>query len=118
MFDKIQKQIDHWFAKSDSTVNAITMPTYIISLVLIHVLYFLAFFGIVYINPEYTRQLTMFMETIICVFLMIRFNPFREPKISSFDLKIIFSAAILLLTNIGIVDVLLVYIKKIKSLIE
>ena len=115
MFDKLNQKINHWFEQSDRAVNALTFSTYIIGMVLIHLFYFLAFFGIFYVNPEYSRRLTLFVEVIICLFLMIRFNPFREPKLSGFDTKIIFSSAIFLLTNIGVMGLFFSYIDKVKS---
>jgi len=89
-------------SKTDDVVNYVTQPVYIASLFLLHILYFFAFFGILYVNPDWMKELTMFIEIIICVFLMIRFNPLRQPKVTQFDLQIIFSSALFLLTNIGI----------------
>ena len=118
MLDIFYKTIDPLFVKANAAVQTITGPTYIVSLIIIHVIYFMAFFGLVYVNPDYIHELTTFIEVVICVFLMIRFNPFRDPKISSLDVKIIFSAAIFILTNIGVTDFLDVYLDRVKEFVR
>ena len=114
----LKKKAEYFFSNLDETINTITFPTYVISLVIIHVFYFFAFFGIVYVNPGYIRELTVFLECVVCFFLLFRFNPFRKPKIDSFDVKIIFSSALFLLTNIGVADFLYVYLEKTKATIQ
>jgi hypothetical protein len=51
----------------------------------------------------------------VCLFLIIRFHPYRKHELRNFDAKIIFASAILLLTNTGLSKY---YIYKIKNDIE
>jgi hypothetical protein len=71
------------------------------STVLLYVVYFSLFFGIYTFNADYVRYLSIFVHTIICVFLIVRFNPLQTNIVfQPHDAKIIFASAMLLLTNI------------------
>jgi hypothetical protein len=118
MFEKVQKTLDPWIRPAVDAMRTVTGPTYVVSLVIMHLLYFLAFFGFVYVKPEYISELTTFIQVVICLFLMIRFNPFRDPKITAFDVKIIFSASIFILTNIGVTGFLDVYLNHFKEVVR
>ena len=79
----------------------VTIPIYAGSTVLLYVVYFSLFFGIYTFNADYVRYLSIFVHTIICVFLIVRFNPLQTNIVfQPHDAKIIFASAMLLLTNI------------------
>ena len=77
-------------------------------MVLIHVAYVIVFFGIFYINPAYIAELSSFVQIAVSIFLIWRFNPFREwmslkePRLTNFDRMIIYSSATFLLVNVAL----------------
>ena len=79
---------------------------YLATVFIIHFLYVLVFFGVLYINPIYITDLSSFVQIIISVFLIVRFNPYREwmnlkePQLTKFDQLIIYSSATFLFMNV------------------
>jgi hypothetical protein len=79
---------------------------YYISVALIlHVLYFLALIGILSFDITLLRGFNIFIQLFICLFLMIRFHPFRKHELREYDSKIIFSSAAFLLLNLGVIEI-------------
>lgn len=72
--------------------------------IVVHAIFFAVFLGIVYVNTSYLRQLNIFTQFVVCVFLMIRFHPFRKHEFHQYDAGIIFSCALFLLFNLGVVE--------------
>lgn len=97
----------------DNTIHTITKPVYYFLFFLLYLLYFALFFGIFYVNPSYIRILTGIIHVIVCLFLLIRFHPFRKHELKEFDSKVIFASAIILFTNGTLFDALLHYLKNI-----
>jgi hypothetical protein len=75
-----------------------------------YVLYLIAFFGIWYINPGYIRFVSAALQIYIALFLMYRFNPFRNHELRPNDDQIIFGSAFLLLANVGITSFFMNYV--------
>lgn len=74
-------------------------------LVLFNIVYFGSLLGIVLINTDYINVFNIIVHGILCLFLMYRFNPMRKNiEINRFDQTIIFSSALFLLVNLGIVE--------------
>jgi hypothetical protein len=67
---------------------------------LLYLLYGITFFHIIYINPMWIRLLSTAIQTLVCLFLLVRFNPFRKHELREFDGQIIFASAFILLTNL------------------
>jgi len=67
---------------------------------LLYLLYGITFFHIINVNPMWIRLLSTTIQTLICLFLLVRFNPFRKHELREFDGEIIFASALLLLTNL------------------
>jgi len=72
--------------------------------IVVHAIFFAVFLGIVYINTAYLRQLNILTQFVVCAFLMIRFHPFRKHEFRQYDAGIIFSCALFLLFNLGVVE--------------
>lgn len=66
--------------------------------------YISLFLGIVAVNPTYINELKIFMQTVVCLILILRFNPLRKHELKQYDANIIFSSAIFLLINTGIAE--------------
>ena len=73
-------------------------------LITLHLTYALLLFGIVAINPSYLRELNIFIQSFVCLFLIVKFNPFRKHVLKENDARIIFSSAIFLLINMGVIE--------------
>jgi hypothetical protein len=86
-------------------IERIKLPTYIISIATLYISYFVIFFGIFRVAGKYIRAIQIAIQSIICIFLLIRFNPFMKPELKPYDSNIIFTSAGLLLTNVIIVEV-------------
>jgi len=81
-------------------------PVYIVSILLIHIMYAAVFFGFIVSIPEQIVLLNFAIETFLCVILMIRFNPFYPIKVvSDFDRMLIFGSAAIIFTNIVLVQI-------------
>ena len=79
------------------------VPYYIYGIIFFHVAYVLLFIGLFQFNKEYLNILDISIQTFICIFLIIRFNPFRKHILRPSDAQIIFGSATFLLLNLGFV---------------
>ena len=86
----------------ESNLELIKKPVYVALIIMLYSCYFLLYVGIFYINPTYIKSLSIAIRLFICMFLLYKFHPFREHKLSYFDDKLIFASAILILTDMGI----------------
>jgi hypothetical protein len=94
------------------TLDGLKKPIYLGSIGLLWLMYFLMFFGLFNINREYTRLFSIFIQIAICLFLIVRFNPFIKHELREFDGEIIFGSALLVLTNLGITEYILQFVRK------
>jgi predicted neutral ceramidase superfamily lipid hydrolase len=80
-----------------------------VALVIFNILYFSTLFGIFLINASYIDTFNIVVHSLLCLFLIYRFNPLRKNvEINKYDQILIFSTALFLLVNLGIVE----YFKK------
>lgn len=83
----------------------LTVPIYIGTLIVIHTIYLAVFLGIFTTVPNFVNYLNIGIQTFLCLFLMIRFHPFREKYIlKPADTMFIFGSAFLLFTNLVLVE--------------
>jgi hypothetical protein len=85
---------------------------YFVNIILVfHIAYFAVIFGIVSLNISYLNAFNVFIHTIVCLFLIIRFNPLRNKvRLREYDSPIIFSSSLFLLLNMTIIEALKKYI--------
>jgi hypothetical protein len=76
-----------------------TTPYFLGTLLILHASLFLIFIGVLYINPHLVETLSTSVRLFVCLFLIIRFNPFRKHILHKYDGQVIFAAALFLLTN-------------------
>lgn len=70
------------------------------SLFIIYLFYALVFVGVLSTVPKYVYIWNTIVQIGICVFLMVRYHPFRKTyKLDIYDAKMIFGASTLLLLN-------------------
>jgi len=79
------------------------VPYYIYGIMYFHLAYVFVFIGIVELNEKYLNILDIAIQTFICLFLIVRFNPLRKHMFRPSDAKIIFGSATFLLLNLGFV---------------
>jgi len=92
--------------KSAALEDKVGISSYLL-LVIFNVLYFTALAGVVLINTAYIDVFNVVVHTILCLFLMYRFNPMHKNiVIKDYDKVIIFSSALFLLLNLGIIEVI------------
>ena len=92
--------------KYDIITDKVGFSTYAL-LFIFNILYFGTLIGIVYLNTEYINTFNLIVHTLLCLFLMYRFNPLRKNiEIKHYDQIIIFSTAVFLLLNLGIVKII------------
>ena len=81
-----------------------------------YILFAVAFTGVYNFDPYYFTTLNTFIKYYVCIFLLIKFNPYSETKNitnedSEFNRKIVFSSGIFLLLTTGITDYASSYIR-------
>uniref|UniRef100_A0A6C0JGF4 Uncharacterized protein n=1 Tax=viral metagenome TaxID=1070528 RepID=A0A6C0JGF4_9ZZZZ len=85
-----------------------------------NMIYFATLFGIVYVNSSYINVFNIVVHVILCLFLIVRFNPLRKDiVIKKYDQVFIFSTAIFLLLNLGVIEYINKFVdtKKIKKMV-
>ena len=85
--------------------------------IILYVFYFALFFGVIYINPEYLDVFRTMMQVFVCVFLIYRFHPYRTHILRQYDANIIFSSALFLLVNLGVVKAAYMFIVPVGNVI-
>jgi hypothetical protein len=79
------------------------VPYYIYGIVFLHLAYVVVFIGLVELNEKYLNVLDISIQSFICIFLIVRFNPYRKHVLRPSDAQIIFGSATFLLLNLGFV---------------
>ena len=90
---------------SDNKLELISVPFRYISMLLL-IIYIMSYIGLLYVSPDYINSLTIGVNTFVCLFLLYKFNPFREHTLNKYDGKIIFASALFMLTNLGITEII------------
>jgi len=98
MFSNIFQKTDNY---SDRILDIVKKPVYIFLIGTIYTIYFLVFIGVINYNESLINGLDYLLHIFICLFLMIRFHPFRKHELKQFDSDIIFGSALALLFNFG-----------------
>jgi cytochrome c biogenesis protein CcdA len=94
-----------------------------ITITISYILVFISALGLSSTAPEYLKTLDYYLRIYICLFLILRFNPFRKYfpiyknpyiKFNDLDRKIAFSAGLFILTT----SILNNYVDEIKQFIN
>jgi hypothetical protein len=89
-----------------------------IFIILSYISYGLILLGFSTQKPEYLIYLDNIVQMYISLFLIIRFNPFRELTFTNLDRKIAFSAGLFLLTTTTINSVFINYFDEINNYLK
>ena len=79
-----------------------------------YILYLLITLGLSENAPEYLDNIQYYTKLYISLFLIYRFNPFRQVKFTSLDAKITFSAGLFLLSTTFVNSIIKSYLSDIK----
>jgi hypothetical protein len=108
MLTIIKKVFDYLFEFSDKNWHHLI---FIYSLYLSYFLFFIAITGIVSIPNNYLHILHLVINYYIIFVLLIRFNPFiSHDKLTEFDRRIVFTAAIYMLLSSTMYDYVYNYV--------
>ena len=77
-----------------------------------YIFFIISFFQLSIYAPKYLEELNIILKTIICGFLLYRFNPWNTIILTEFDRKIIFDSALYLLFSTLLIDFYLLIKKK------
>lgn len=103
--------VDRWFEANSSSVVFWTFA-------FIYFLYIIVVIGVSNLAPQLLVYLEMFVRIFVCVFLLIRFNPFRKRACTAADNNMVFIAAILLLSAQGLTKLASYFIENTKRLYD
>lgn len=85
--------------------DEVFIGVYVVSLILIYIGYIAVFLGIFKTVPTLVKYLNIGIQGFLCLFLMIRFHPFRDKFIiKPIDNMFIFGSAYILFTNLVLVE--------------
>jgi hypothetical protein len=99
-------------------LNYIQEKFFDIFIVFSYIIIFISFFGFSESAPQYLKNLDYYFRIYICLFLIWRFNPFREVyKFTDLDRKIAFNAGLFILTTTALNNYLVDAREKIKKII-
>jgi hypothetical protein len=104
--------------KIDKSMDTYAKSIFFAAIGLMYFLYTVLILGISVISPNLLHSLRSFTHILVCVFLMIRFNPFRRAILREHDQEIIFAAALFLLTTTGITDVVIYNLSKVQEFLK
>lgn len=102
--------------KVENILEITKRPVYLSSIFLLHFAYLLVFVGVIKYTPTIINNISIFIQLFICLFLIVKFHPYRKHELKEFDSTIIFGSALFLLTNLGITEYLKNYFEKNSSL--
>ena len=83
--------------------------------IVFYIIYSLLFIGIIYVNPDFLYSFRTIMQILVCFFLIYRFHPFKQHVLKQYDSRIIFSSAMFLLVNLGVVEIASVFFSPITN---
>jgi hypothetical protein len=85
--------------------------------IIIYFLYFIIALGLSATAPKYLSFLDYYVKIYVSLFLIWRFNPFRQVKFKSLDKKIAFNAGLFILfATTSINQILIAYLIEFKNL--
>ena len=63
----------------------LTYSVFLLSFILLHIIYVIVFFEIVHINEDYVRLFNAFFQIFISILLLYKYHPFAKNNIPTFD---------------------------------
>lgn len=93
--------------------------TYLWTVTTLHVLYAAVLIGLVEAAPSYVESVEYYVKVYVSVFLILRFNPYvHTGKFTEIDRRIVFSAALVVLTTSVLKNVIDQYRPQVKAFVR
>jgi len=101
IIENIMRSIENLVTKGDKYYDSALVFTHILNIIYLVVF---SIFGISLIRIQMIRGLNTLIQTSICILLLIKYHPYRQHVFTQSDSKLIFSCAVFLFFNLGLVD--------------
>jgi hypothetical protein len=101
IIENIMRSIENFVTKGDKYYDSALLFTHLLNIIYIFVF---SIFGISLVRIQIIRGLNTLIQTSICLLLLIKYHPFRQHVFTQTDSKLIFSCAVFLFFNLGLVD--------------
>ena len=101
LIENIIRSIENLVSRGDKYYDSALLFTHLLNIIYIFVF---SIFGISLVRIQMIRGLNTLIQTAICILLLIKYHPFRQHVFTQTDSKLIFSCAVFLFFNLGIVD--------------
>jgi len=95
--------IENLVSKGDKYYGKMILSSHMFNI--IYILLF-SIFGISLVKNQLIRSLNTLIQMFICILLLIKYHPFREHTLAQSDSNLIFSSAVFLFFNLGIIETL------------
>ena len=86
-------------SKINRTLHSIQDRGFTMFIYISYSLLFLTALGFSHYAPQYLNGMDYYVKIYVCLFLILRFNPFRRVKFTELDRKVAFSAGLFILTT-------------------
>ena len=80
-----------------------------------YVLFALVLLGVSTTAPKYLSSLEKFLKLYVSLFLLWKFNPLKNERMTNFDRRVVFSCALFLLTTSFLTDAVMTYLQRFKG---
>ena len=105
--------------KTDDAIEGIKKPTFLITMGITYITYVFLFLGISYLLPAYIRVISNILHSVICLFLIYKFNPLRYvQQITETDKNLIFFAALFILMSTSITEFTIAFFNSMKKVLK
>jgi hypothetical protein len=101
IIENIMRSIENLVSRGDKYYDSALLFTHLLNIIYIFVF---SIFGISLVRIQMIRGLNTLIQTSICILLLIKYHPFRQHVFTQTDSKLIFSCAVFLFFNLGLVD--------------
>ena len=101
IIENIMRSIENLVSRGDKYYDSALIFTHILNIIY---LVMFSIFGISLVRIQMIRGLNTLIQTSICILLLIKYHPYRQHVFTQSDSKLIFSCAVFLFFNLGLVD--------------
>ena len=101
IIENIMRSIENLVSRGDKYYDSALIFTHILNIIYLVVF---SIFGISLVRIQMIRGLNTIIQTSICILLLIKYHPYRQHIFTQTDSRLIFSCAVFLFFNLGLVD--------------
>ena len=101
IIENIMRSIENLVSRGDKYYDSALLFTHLLNIIYLVVF---SLFGISLVRIQMIRGLNTLIQTSICILLLIKYHPYRQHVFSQSDSNLIFSCAVFLFFNLGLVD--------------